>query len=89
MNAGLISKILREVWPATLVITFAIMAFEALLAFIFGEFHEQLVGQLTQLTFVQPIFEALLGIEFGPDVGIGVLSSMAWVHPGQSWTLPE
>lgn len=81
MNRGLIGKIVHEVWPATLVITFAFMAFEALLAFILSEFHEQLVGQITQLAFIQPIFEALLGIEFGPDVGFSVLSSLAWVHP--------
>ncbi|MCH7700348.1 MAG: ABC transporter permease subunit [Planctomycetes bacterium] len=81
MNRGLIGKIVREVWPVTLVITFAVMAFETILAYILGSFHEQVIDQLTQFTFVQPIFEALLGVEFGPDIGLAVLSSLAWVHP--------
>ncbi len=81
MIRGLLHKTLREVWVASLLFALGMLLFEALLANVIGAFHEELVGQVLQMSFVRRIFEGLLGTEMSAGFGPGMFAAVAWVHP--------
>ena len=81
MNRGVLLKTLREVWLATLLFGLGLFVFEALLAFVFPTFFDEMAGPLLNLPFFRNILRALLGAEIGDSLGPKVLGSLAWVHP--------
>lgn len=81
MNRGLLIKSLREVWIATMLFALALMAIEAILAYVLPTFADQFSTVFLQLEFAQRMLQALLGTDIGDQIGPSVFSSMAWVHP--------
>ncbi len=81
MNRGLLIKALREVWPVTLLCGVGVMAFEMLLPVVLASFEDQIAAQWFQVEFLQVFVRALLGSEMGDKIDIGMLRSIAWVHP--------
>ncbi len=81
MNRGLILKSLREAWVATLLLSLALMAISAILAYVLPTFADQFSTVFPQLEFAQRMLQALLGTDIGDQIGPGVFNSMAWVHP--------
>ncbi len=81
MNIGLLMKGLRETWLLTLVCGAGVMVFEALVSYFFWSYQEQFTQEILQMDFVRQIIEALVGAEFGDQVTLGALTSLAWAHP--------
>ena len=81
MNRGVLLKTFREAWLATLLFGLGLFVFEALLAFVFPTFFDEMAGPLLNLPFFRNILQALLGVEIGDSLGPKVLGSLAWVHP--------
>ncbi len=81
MNRGVLLKSIREVWLASLLFGLGFFVFEALLAFVFPTFFNEMAGPLLNLPFFRNIIRALLGAEVGDSLGPKVLGSLAWVHP--------
>ncbi|HUU84270.1 MAG TPA: ABC transporter permease subunit [Phycisphaerae bacterium] len=81
MIRGLIGKTVREVWLATLIFAAGMFAFEAVLAWVLMEFHEDLAGQWLQIDFIQKMFKGLVGAEIGDGFNFSHLGVVAWVHP--------
>ena len=81
MNRGVLLKTFRETWLATMLFGLGFFVFEALLAFVFPTFFDEMAGPLLNLPLFRNILRALLGVEVGDSLGPKVLGSMAWVHP--------
>lgn len=81
MNYGLLLKALRETWPATLLFGLGLFVFEALLAYVFPTYFDEMAAPLLNLPFFRNILRALLGTDVGETLGPAVLSSFPWVHP--------
>lgn len=81
MNRGVLLKTFREAWLATMLFGLGLFVFEALLAFVFPTFFDEMAAPLLNLPFFRNIIQALLGAEVGDSLGPRVLGSLAWVHP--------
>ncbi len=81
MNRGVLLKTFREAWLATLLFGVGLFIFEALLAFVFPTFFDEMAAPMLNLPFFRNILRALLGAEVGDSLGPKVLGSLAWVHP--------
>ncbi len=81
MNRGVLLKTFREAWLGTMLFGLGLFVFEALLAYVFPTFFDEMAGPLLQMPFFRNILRALLGVEIGDSLGPTVLSSFAWVHP--------
>lgn len=81
MNYGLVQKALREVWLGTLLFGLGLFVFEALLAYVFPTYFDEMAAPLLNLPFFRNILRALLGTDVGETLGPAVLSSFPWVHP--------
>ncbi len=83
MNRGLVLKAVREVWPVTLGLGLALLAIEAVLAYVLPTFQQQFSQQIMQLQFAQTLIKALLGTDMGKGEPMGpeMITAIAWVHP--------
>jgi len=81
MNLGVIQKALREGWAITALCGVGIMAFEALVAWVFYNYQEQLSSEILEIEFVRDFVESLIGSELGDVLDPSALRSLAWVHP--------
>jgi len=81
MNFGLLRKSLREVATVVLLCGIGLAAFEALLAYVFWTYQEQLTEELLQVEFIRNLIKSLVGGKFEGQLGPESLRSLAWVHP--------
>lgn len=81
MNRGLWNKAIREIWLVTLLCGAGMMAFEALISYIFWTYQEQLTGELGQIEFVRDMISSLVGGKVTGPIGPASLRALAWVHP--------
>ena len=81
MSLGLVNKATREVVWTTVLCAAGALLLEALLAFAFHSFRNQLAGQFAQMEFIQNILKSLLGTEIGGMITMQTMNSIAWVHP--------
>jgi len=79
--SGLISKIVREVWVGTLLISTAMLGINALLTFIIPKIHEGFSQAIDHLPLARNMLSALLGTEIGEQVTAQAMQSFLWVHP--------
>ena len=78
---GLFTKTLHEVWLATLLFGFSLLAVKALLTYILPEIQEGLGGVFDQIPFVRSFLTALLGTELGDEITARTMQAFLWVHP--------
>jgi hypothetical protein len=78
---GLLTKTLHEVWLATLLFGFSLLAVMALLTYILPQFQQGLGGVFDQIPFVRSMFTALLGTELGDEITARTMQVLLWVHP--------
>ncbi len=81
MNPGLLKKSLREVATVVILCGIGLAAFEALLAYVFWTYQEQLTEELMEVEFVRNLIKSLVGGKFEGQLGPESLRSLAWVHP--------
>ncbi len=81
MNLGLLKKSFREVATVALLCGIALGAFEALLAYVFWTYQEQLTDDLLKVEFIRNLIKSLVGGNFEGELGPESLRSLAWVHP--------
>lgn len=81
MNAGIIQKALREGWAITALCGTGLMAFEALVAWIFYNYQEELSAEILRIEFVRQFIESLIGSQLGDALDPAALRSLAWIHP--------
>jgi len=81
LNRGLISKSIREVWPATLLCGLLVAAFEGLVAVIFPNVQQQMGAQVMSMEFVKRIVEGMLGTKIADQLGPEILQAVPWAHP--------
>lgn len=81
MNRGLFNKALRELWPATALFGVALLAIEAILAYVLPTFAKDFSAQFLEMKFAQTIIKALLGTDVAGGIGPQMFTSMCWVHP--------
>lgn len=81
MSLGLFAKAARETWVATTLCALGAMALEALIAYAYPTFFEEMAETVLRLQFVQYVIKALVGAGAAESLGPGALSAIAWVHP--------
>lgn len=81
MNRGVLNKSLREVWFLTALCGVAIAALEALLAYIFWTYEDQLTEEIMEIEFVRNIVGSLISTEIEGMIGPEALRALPWAHP--------
>lgn len=81
MSRGLFAKSIREVWLATLLFSLGVLGFEAIVAYVLGEFHGDMAEQWAQVRFIQDFVKGLLGTDIGAGLDMATFAAIAWVHP--------
>lgn len=81
MMRGLLEKITREVWAATLLFALAMAVVEALLSAVVPLFFDDAAGPLLEMPFIQAVIKGLLGTDVSGGIPAGVMATFAWVHP--------
>src|SRR6185295_3827306 len=79
MNRGLLVKALREVAITVLMCGIGLAAFEALLAYVFWTYQEELTEDLMQVEFIRNLIKSLVGGKLQGQLGPESLRSLAWV----------
>lgn len=81
MNTGIIRKAFREAFLTTVLVSIGLFIFEALVAWIFYTYQEQLTEDIMRIEFVRNIISSLVGADVAEQLGPGALRAMAWIHP--------
>jgi ABC-type transport system involved in multi-copper enzyme maturation permease subunit len=81
MNAGLVSKIVREIALVTILAGAGLMIFETLISYVFWTYQQELTDELMQIDFVRDLIQSLVGANYDAPLGPESLMSLAWVHP--------
>ncbi|MBL9002189.1 MAG: ABC transporter permease subunit [Phycisphaerae bacterium] len=82
LQAGMLSKSIREIWPVTFALGLVALALEAALAYVLPvKFQADFADQWMKLGFVQNIMRIVLGADVSGGIGPEVMAALAWAHP--------
>jgi ABC-type transport system involved in multi-copper enzyme maturation permease subunit len=81
VNPGILLKSLRETWVVSLLFCLAIIAAEALFAYVLPIVERDYAGMIAGMAFAQNMLKALLGADAAAGIGPNTFKAVAWVHP--------
>lgn len=81
LNAGIISKAIRETAAVTVAIGIGLGLMEVLFILSLSTFSQEMADSFLQIPFVRRMMAAFLGIESADTLGPMMIMSIAWVHP--------
>lgn len=81
MNRGILLKAVRELWPATVLLSFALLIAQAILAYVLPTFQREITSQMFRIPLIQNLIRGLLGVDARGALGPEMFESIGWVHP--------
>lgn len=78
---GVLLKILRETWLATLLFSVAFLLVEVLLNLILPQVLDQMDAMMARMPFMRDFVAALLGIDIKGEISAQLMQAFVWVHP--------
>lgn len=81
MNAGLLQKGLREVWPAAILCGLGVLVFEAIACYVFWLYQDQFASNLQEIEIMRRFISSLVGSDVAGRIGPETLNAVPWVHP--------
>jgi ABC-type transport system involved in multi-copper enzyme maturation permease subunit len=78
---GVLKKILRETWLATVLFSLALLLVEVLLNLVLPQVLSQMDEMMARMPFMRDFVAALLGIDIEGEITAQLMQAFVWVHP--------